>query len=207
MTGDRCRSCGGLWAAFAFLGLARTSRAVFIRGSCLNNGNIHGQPQRPTAYPVWVQRSNKKHKRVARLMSASGCSFIFGLFAFLSLAFFAPVAQSSLPQRAADQNVQADEAMKSSDYSRAIVLYEEILRDQPDNASAQLHLARAYLLSRQFKAAISTYQLLLRHDLNNVDALIGTGEAYSLLEDYANAERTLEQGVRVAPGKRVAVWA
>jgi tetratricopeptide (TPR) repeat protein len=144
---------------------------------------------------------------VACLMSAR--YLIFGLCALATLALVPPEAQGSLPQRVSDQNetVQADEAKKSRDCSRALALDEQILREQPDNASAQLRLARAYLLCRKFQAAIDTYQLLLRRDPYNREALIGTGEAYNLLGEYAKAERPLQQALRLAPGDADAVWA
>jgi len=167
-------------------------------------------PLRPrTACSLCAPRVHRKHKWIARLMSVSACSFIFGLYALLSLAFVPPEAQCSLPQRASDQNVkvQADEAMKRRDYSRAIALYQQILRDQPENESAQLGLGKAYLLSRQFKAAIDSYELLLRRDPSNPEALVRTGEAYNLLGEYARAERPLQQALRVAPDDADAAWA
>jgi Flp pilus assembly protein TadD len=149
----------------------------------------------------------KKHKCIDRLRCVSACSFIFGLCSFLSLAFVLPGAHCSVPQRA-DQNanVEADEAMKSRDYSRAILLYEQILRTQPDNTGARLHLARAYLLSRQFRTAIDTYQLVLSRDPHNREALVSSGEAYNLLGEYAKAEHPLQEALRVAPDDADAVW-
>lgn len=142
-------------------------------------------------------------------MPASGCSFVLGCFLFVSLAFMPPSAHCSLPQSPSDQNapVQAQEALKGRNYSRAIALYRQILRDQPENVGAQLGLARAYLLSRQFNAAVETYQLLLRRDRNNREALTGIGEAYNLLGEYAKAEAPLKQALRVAPDDPDAVWA
>jgi tetratricopeptide (TPR) repeat protein len=150
---------------------------------------------------------HKKHRCIDRLRCVSACSFIFGLCALLPLAFVLPEAHCSVPQRA-DQNanVQADEAVKSRDYSRAISLYEQVLRAQPDNTGAQLHLAKAYLLSRQFRTAINTYQLVLSRDPHNREALVSTGEAYNLLGDYAKAERPLQEALRVAPDDADAVW-
>jgi Flp pilus assembly protein TadD len=119
------------------------------------------------------------------------------------------VLQAALPQQASDQKVvvQAEDALKERDYPRAITLYQQILKAQPQNPNALLGLARAYLLSRQFKSAIGTYQLLLRRDQHNRDALVGIGEAYNLLGEYARAERPLKQALGVAPGDANGVWA
>jgi len=155
------------------------------------------------------QRLNpqKKHKSIDHPRCVSACTFVFGLCALLSLTFILPEGRCSVPQRA-DQNanVQAGEAMKSRDYSRAIALYEQILRAQPDNTAAQLHLAKAYLLSRQFRTAINTYQLVLSRDPRNREALVSTGEAYNLLGNYAKAERLLQEALRVAPDDADALW-
>src|SRR6267143_6565788 len=77
--------------------------------------------------------------------------FIFSLCALATLAFIPPRAHGFLPRPASHQNltVQADEAKNSRDCSRELGLDEQILRDQPGNASAQLRLARAYLLCRK----------------------------------------------------------
>jgi tetratricopeptide (TPR) repeat protein len=175
----------------------------------MNDGTLQQKLRARTVSSVWGQCPGEKHTLTARAITPSDPYFLLGSFALLSLAFVPPSAQGSLPPQASDQKakVQAEEALKGRDYSRAIALYRQILRDQPDNASALLNLARAYLLFREFTAAADTYQLVLRRDQYNQDALIGIGEAYNLLGNYATAERPLKQALRVAPDNANAVWA
>lgn len=165
-----------------------------------------------------AETSEQLRPRTACLLSASHPSTkqgwvarhrIFSLCALASLAFAPSDARGSVAQPASGQGVtvQAGEATKSPDCSRALAVDEQILREQPDNASAQLRLAKGYLVCRQFQASIDTYGLVLRRDPGNRDALIGTGEAYNLLGEYVKAERPLQQALRLAPGDADAVWA
>ncbi len=172
---------------------------------------------------MYMETSEHLRPRKTGLLSASHPSAKLGwvvrpifvqqlIFGFCVLAFsvFVPSnAQGSSAQSVSDQGVtvQADKAMKSRDCSRALAVDEQILKEQPRNATAQLRLARGYLVCRQFQASIDTYQLVLRDDLNNRDALIGTGEAYNLLGQYVKAEHPLQQALRWAPGDADAVWA
>lgn len=207
---DRCRSRSkALSAAVAFLPLLSSRAMPNHREDPMNRRNSRDQLSARTGCSIWGGLRDKKQEWVADVMRASGRYFRLGLLAVLSMACVAAVLQAALAQQAGDQKiiVQAGEALKGRDYPQAITLYQKILSAQPENASALLGLARAYLLSRQFKSAIHTYQLFLRRDRHNRDALVGIGEAYNLLGEYARAERPLKQALGVAPGDADAVWA
>ncbi|MGH9395769.1 MAG: tetratricopeptide repeat protein [Terriglobia bacterium] len=103
--------------------------------------------------------------------------------------------------------VQAKSALRRGDYPRAVDLYRQVLRNQPDNADGLLGLAKAHLLSGQFKSAQATYRSLLHRDPHNRDAQIGLGETYNLSGQYAEAEGPLKQALSEAPSNANAAWA
>lgn len=172
----------------------------------MSDANIRRKRSCPVAKSVWANCPNSNHNHIPRLIRMCSHSLILGLLAFLLVAPSLTAAQSPPSPGTASQNAQADDAMRSRDYPRAIALYQAILRDQPADANVLLHLAKAYLLSRQFRAAIAAYQLVLHQDPNNVAALTGAGQAYNFLGDYANAERSLQQGLKISPDNPDAAW-
>ncbi len=59
-------------------------------------------------------------------------------------------------ERKTKDNYRAYQALQNKDYSKAISLYEESLKVQPDNESALMNLAIAYMETRQFNKSLQT---------------------------------------------------
>jgi cytochrome c-type biogenesis protein CcmH/NrfG/mono/diheme cytochrome c family protein len=86
-------------------------------------------------------------------------------------------------------------------FAEAIPLYQEVLRQEPENPDALMHMGAVLLRGGHGKEALRYLDHALKTDPNNAHALWDKAQVQAtLLEDYASALRTWEQFLKVAPG-------
>jgi predicted Zn-dependent protease len=86
------------------------------------------------------------------------------------------------------------------DRKKSLILYQELLVDQPDNLN--LLAKRAEVLSWSGKIALAKkeYKNILQQDPDNIDALIGMGQCLCWSGDYLKAEKVLKGAAELYPG-------
>ncbi len=107
--------------------------------------------------------------------------------AFAQTAQNTPVAASSVSK---DENIriQADEAMKSGYFDRAIKLYKQALEINPENTDANLNLAKTYKLNSDFKNAIPYFEKACAQMPDDLEIMTLLGECYKHNGEYSKAE-------------------
>lgn len=97
---------------------------------------------------------------------------------------------------------QANEALRKKDLPAAIMAYQEILQETPENRAALLNLGTALHLGGQHSAAIERFEQVLALDPQNATALINLGAAHGTLGHLDKGIQALARAVDIAPTKR-----
>ncbi|HOP36277.1 MAG TPA: tetratricopeptide repeat protein, partial [Syntrophales bacterium] len=108
--------------------------------------------------------------------------------------FFVPVlvflfltgCNSAIFQRTMLQ-VKAHTALESKKYDEAVALYEELLKESPDNATALRGIGRAYVEIGKGPEAVAALEKARKIDPNDKGTDLYLGLAYTLTEEYGKA--------------------
>jgi Flp pilus assembly protein TadD len=101
--------------------------------------------------------------------------------------------------RPADPLAQARELEQAGQVDRAMNLYREILRTQPDNLEAHFALGSLHEKIGQHLQALEQFEMAKRSDPENVDAAVRHARAMAVLGRYDAAERELRRAARMDP--------
>ena len=101
-----------------------------------------------------------------------------------------------------DENIrtQADEAMKSGYFDRAINLYKQALEINPENPDANLNLAKTYKLNSDFKNAIPYFEKSCAQMPDEPEIMTLLGECYKHNGEYSKAESLFKRVLLKEPG-------
>lgn len=89
--------------------------------------------------------------------------------------------------------------LEMEDSSRAIELYSELLKKQPDNYNYVFNIASAYKLAKDFNNAIKMYERAIELDPNNPDAYFNMGLILNNLSEPARAIKYYKKAVELCP--------
>ncbi len=105
------------------------------------------------------------------------------------------------PHETSTQLALAHLYLDAARFAEAIPLYQEVLRQEPENSDALMHMGAILLRGGHGEEALRYLDRALKTDPNNAHALWDKAQVQAtLLEDYAGALRTWEQFLKVAPG-------
>ncbi|MEI6373394.1 MAG: tetratricopeptide repeat protein [Actinomycetes bacterium] len=128
-----------------------------------------------------ARTSEAKLRRILRILVIAAIA----LFAVFAVVYY-------LGQR-------APSAPSISD--RSVAAAEQAVRDNPNNVSARLALANAYVSADRKDEAITQYKTILQADPKNRGALLGAGKLAYATDDYVSARDWLTQMVKVSGGE------
>ena len=86
------------------------------------------------------------------------------------------------------------------EYEKAIELYQEILREDPENYEAARELAQVYSWNQEYDKSIQRYDKLLRKNPKDYDALLGKAQVLSWKGEYNKAENLYIKVIEAVPG-------
>src|SRR5665213_1174803 len=131
-----------------------------------------------------------------------------GLFV-RTIGLFALAAALSLCEPAWAQNIPAPgtvppdgnaaAASAPSDLDKAISLYSDAIKRNPDDANALEARGNAYMQEKHFDQAISDYSQVIRLKPHYTTAYLNRATAYRLNEHYANATPDHSQQLQSSP--------
>ena len=113
-------------------------------------------------------------------------SRIFRFFATGLAVFFFMGCNTALFQSTMLQ-VKAHTALQSKKYDEAVALYEEILKETPENISALRGIGRAYVELGKGPEAVKTLEKAKMLDPKDKGTDLYLGLAYTLTEEYGKA--------------------
>ncbi len=85
------------------------------------------------------------------------------------------------------------------EYERAIKLYQEILKEDPENYQAMRELAQVYSWNREYDKAIQSYDKLLSKNPKDYDALLGKAQVLSWKGEHNRAENFYIEVIEAVP--------
>ncbi|MGH7409032.1 MAG: tetratricopeptide repeat protein, partial [Candidatus Methylomirabilales bacterium] len=105
------------------------------------------------------------------------------------------------PQEMSTRLTLAHLYLDAARFAEAIPLYQEVLRQEPENPDALMHMGTILLRGGHGEEALRYLDRALKRDPNNAHALWDKATVQAtLLGDDAGAVRTWEQFLKVAPG-------
>lgn len=103
--------------------------------------------------------------------------------------------------RPADPLAQARELEQAGQVDRAMNLFREILRTDPDNLEAHFGLGSLYEKIGQHLQALEQFEMAKRVDPENIDAAVRHAKAMATLGRFDAAERDLRRAARIDPNR------
>jgi tetratricopeptide (TPR) repeat protein len=119
-----------------------------------------------------------------------------------------PVEKTRIPSPAAQALSRFQLGLQMLDagkYEKAVDAFREVVRLEPDDASAWDDLGLAYGGLRQYDQAIHAYQEVIRLQPEDDDAWYNLGNTYSDLRQYDQAVRAYKEAIRLKPDN-TAAW-
>lgn len=89
--------------------------------------------------------------------------------------------------------------LEMEDSMKAIVIYSELLKQQPDNYNYIFNLASAYKLAKDFDNAIKMYERAININPNNPDAYFNLGLILNNLSEPQKAIKYYKKAVEISP--------
>lgn len=106
--------------------------------------------------------------------------------------FFLGIGLNSIsPQSINDNLEKVKRLIKSKDYNYAIVVLDNIIKEDINNDEATALLANVYTYFNKYKEAEKFYKLSLKSNKNNLDSILGLGTIYFFQKKYSEAETIL----------------
>lgn len=97
---------------------------------------------------------------------------------------------------------RANDALRKQDYATAILAYQEMLTDDPENLGVLLNLGTALHLSGQHTRAIERFEQVLARDPQHVVALINLAAAHGALGHLDKGIETLVRALEIDSTRR-----
>jgi len=117
---------------------------------------------------------------------------------------FSSSVYSAPPQ--GNEHAKAQVAFERGQYRQAVVHYQRLLRDDPDQAAYRAQLAKSYELNNHLDLAEQHASEALASDRKNVEALMIMGRLSARQEDWQSSKDYFERAVR-ADNKKSLAWA
>lgn len=105
-----------------------------------------------------------------------------------------------------NEHAKAQAAFERGQYRQAVVHYQRLLRDDPDNAAYRTQLAESYELNNHLDLAEQHASQALASDRKNVEALLVMGRLRARQENWQVAKDYFERAVK-ADNKNPLAWA
>ena len=105
-----------------------------------------------------------------------------------------PVKNNNIPQFRGNLvqgslKAQADTFMQEGYYDRAIELYKKFLASNPQDADANLNLAKTYSFNNQFKEAIPHLEVYVAANPQDIENITFLGECYKKSGSFSKFPR------------------
>lgn len=123
-------------------------------------------------------------------------------FVCLLWAFVPIVAQTD--DLAAKSHL-AKQEMTAGDFTKAAVIYRELIRALPDDPGLRMNLGLALHSAGQYRDAIQAFQVVLRARPDFAPALLFLGLAHAKLGEAAAAIASLERALKADPSNQIAL--
>src|SRR5687767_807079 len=88
-----------------------------------------------------------------------------------------------------------------TDVSAAIALYQELLRDEPDNIRARNNLGCLFDEQGQHSLALEQYEAARSLAPDNIEVLLNIGDALAALTRYDQSEREYRRAIKLDPSR------
>ncbi|MFW6160769.1 MAG: tetratricopeptide repeat protein [Acidobacteriota bacterium] len=125
--------------------------------------------------------------------------FLVVLFLLLFLVFIEPVFSGELTLKE-----KAGKALREGDYSRAVLLCREGLKESPDDYELNFILARAYAFSGERRKARKVGEVLVQRFPENTDVLLFMARLDAWDKNYEEAREGYEFVLKIQPGNKEA---
>lgn len=125
----------------------------------------------------------------------TGSLFLVGVLAILF--FFSPGTKANDSTQSLFE--EARSLRSRGEYQRAIELYQEILREDPENYEAARELAQVYSWNQEYDKSIQHYDKLLSKNPKDYDALLGKAQVLSWKGEYNKAENLYIKVIEAVP--------
>nr|WP_243277936.1 tetratricopeptide repeat protein [Clostridium yunnanense] len=89
----------------------------------------------------------------------------------------------------------AEGYLKNNNSGKAIKLYEELEKEESENAAFSGYLANSYYIRGWQKKAVKAYERALELDADNISFWIGLCDAHTKDENYDEAKKTIEKAI------------
>jgi len=125
----------------------------------------------------------------------TGSLFFIWILSFLF--FFSQGAKANAPVQS---SLEEARILKSrGEYEKAIKIYQEILREDPENYQAVRELAQVYSWNKEYDKSIQYYDKLLSKNPKDYDALLGKAQILSWKGEYDKAENFYTEVIEAVP--------
>lgn len=118
--------------------------------------------------------------------------WILAILLFFSQSMKADASSQSLFE-------QARSLKSRGEYAKAIELYQEILKEDPENYQAIRELAQVYSWNKEYDKSIQYYDKLLSKNSQDYDALLGKAQVLSWKGEYSEAENMYTKVIEAVP--------
>ncbi len=137
------------------------------------------------------------------LARGAGRLVVFAIMAALLFMGFAATIQA---QSAADEYKDASAAFDRGEFERAIALYEQALKLQPDSVPMRTDFGVALVRLGRYTEAINNYEQALKHDPGNAVVRLDLALAWYKQADFAKAAEVLESLRKDHPENRQTLY-
>jgi len=111
------------------------------------------------------------------------------LFWIATLSFLISFSQGTKASSPIQSLFEEARSLKSKGaYEEAIELYQEIIKEDPENYEAIRELAQVYSWNKEYDKSIQYYDKLLSKNPKDYDALLGKAQVLSWKGEYNKAE-------------------
>lgn len=122
------------------------------------------------------------------------------LFLIWILAIFLFFSQGTRANDSTQSLFEQARSLKSrGEYAKAIELYQEILKEDPENYQAIRELAQVYSWNKEHDKSIQYYDMLLSKSSTDYDALLGKAQVLGWKGEYDKAENLYTKVIEAVP--------
>lgn len=129
--------------------------------------------------------------RILRVSSLLSVWMLTIVFCFSQAGGAAATIQSLFQEARALKN--------TGEYGKAIQLYQEILKQDPENYQAIMELAQVYSWNKEYDRSIEYYNRILGKNSRDYDALFGKAQVLSWKGEYGGAEDLYIEVIEAVP--------
>ncbi len=128
------------------------------------------------------------------------CLIVFLLLALLAQSCSKAIAPETRDvDKAWTCDAKADAALKRGDYELSMVLHEQLLRKDPENALAMYHLGYCHGQLENHEGEVTFYEKAVSSGLRDSNLFFNLGMAYGEMNDLAKANSAFLEAIEIDP--------